>query len=118
VSIFSIVPSEAPRNVLLYDVTSNSVTLSWDPPSPRNQNGQITYYHVIIAVTEVQYLGKGGFIFSMGGNMIERYDVSEGRVQTIHLHPSYRYSISIAAATSAGIGNYSQMMEVTLLEDG
>ena len=101
------------------DVNSSTIRLSWEPPPPESQNGQLMYYHVIITETKVVNLENRTVSFLMGFNITSRYEISQGRVQLItELHPSYRYSFKISAATSAGIGVYSSSMNVTLMEGG
>ena len=76
-------------------------------------------YHVIIMETQILYLDNGTTITRIGNNFNRTYDVSEGRIQLVDmLHPSYNYTIRIAAATAAGIGPFSDFITVMTLEDG
>ena len=93
--------------------------MSWDRPSLEEQNGILTIYHVIIMETQILYLDNGTVITPMGMNFNRTYDVSEGRIQLVDmLHPSYNYTVRIAAATAAGIGPFSDPITVMTLEDG
>ena len=93
--------------------------LSWNPPSPEMQNGIIIMYHVIIMETEILNLDNGTVMSQMGMNRNRTYNVSEGRNQLIDmLHPSYNYTVRIAAATVVGIGPFSDPITVMTLEDG
>ena len=95
------------------------MTVSWESPPLDSHNGQLSYYNVLIAETEVVNLENGTIVVSKGMNSSRRYELSEGRTQLVTmLHPSYRYCIEVAAATNAGIGPYSPEMSVVMLEDG
>ena len=99
--------------------TSRSIMLSWDPPSLEEQNGILTMYHVIIMETQILYLDNGTVDTPMGNNFNRTYNVSEGRTQLVDmLHPSYNYTVRIAAATAAGIGPFSDSITMMTLEDG
>ena len=112
-------PTETPLNVTVRVETSRSITLLWERPSLEQQNGILTMYHVIIMETQILYLDNGTTITRMGNNFNRTYNVSEGRVQLVDtLHPSYNYTVRIAAATAAGIGPFSDPITVMTLEDG
>ena len=112
-------PTETPLNVSVDVETSRNITLSWERPSLEEQNGILTMYHVIIMETQILYLDNGTTITRMGNNFNRTYNVSEGRVQLVDtLHPSYNYTVRIAAATAAGIGPFSDPITVMTLEDG
>ena len=65
------------------------------------------------------YLDNGEVASTMGANLNITYNVTGDRVKLINiLHPSYNYTISVAAATNAGIGTFSVPLTVTMLEDG
>ena len=99
--------------------TSRSIMLSWDRPSLEEQNGILTIYHVIIMETQILYLDDGTVDSPMGNNFNRTYNVSEGRNQLVDmLHPSYNYTVMIAAATEPGIGPFSEPITVMTLEDG
>ena len=99
--------------------TSRSIMLSWDRPSLEEQNGILTMYHVIIMETQILYLDSGTLDSPMGNNFNRTYNVSEGRIQLVDmLHPSYNYTVMIAAATEPGIGPFSEPITVMTMEDG
>ena len=76
-------------------------------------------YHVIIMETQILYLDSGTLDSPMGNNFNRTYNVSEGRMQLVDLlHPSYNYTVMIAAATEPGIGPFSEPITVRTLEDG
>ena len=65
------------------------------------------------------YLDSGAVTSTTGANLSRTYSATGDRVKLINmLHPSYNYTVSIAAATSAGIGTLSVPLTVTMLEDG
>lgn len=93
--------------------------LSWDPPNAEQQNGRLVSYHVRIMETQIMYLDTGVVTSTMGVNLNRTYAVTEDRVKLINmLHPSYNYTVSIAAATSVGIGTFSNALTITMPEDG
>ena len=92
--------------------------MSWEPPLLKEQNGILIRYHVIVKETQILYLDFGT-VLQMGMNFNRTYNVSEGRTQLIDmLHPSYNYTVRIAAATVVGIGPFSDPITVMTLEDG
>ena len=114
-----LVPAAAPLNPLISNITSQSMRLSWNPPTIGEQNGILLLYHVIIVETPILYLDNGSLSSPMGMSFNRTYNVSEGLEQLIEmLHPSYNYTVRIAAATAAGIGPFSDPITVMTLEDG
>jgi len=112
-------PTQPPLNVSVSVQKSRNITLSWARPSLEEHNGILTVYHVIIMETQILYLDNGTTITRMGNNFNRTYNASEGRVQSVDtLHPSYNYTVRIAAATAAGIGPFSDPITVMTLEDG
>ena len=76
-------------------------------------------YHVSIMEIQILYSENGTTITEIGDNLNRTYNVSEGRTQLIDmLHPSYNYTVRIAAATVVGIGPFSDPITVMTLEDG
>ena len=93
--------------------------LSWEPPNIEQQNGQLINYHVVIIEIQIMYLDSGAVASAIGANLSRTYTVTGDRVKLINmLHPSYNYTVSIAAATSAGIGTFSVSLTVSMPEDG
>ena len=94
-------------------VSSHSIMLSWERPSPANENGQLIHYHVIIIETQIHYFDNGTEIIGMQRYLNQSYNISEGRTQLIEmLHPDYNYTVRIAAATGPGIGPFSNAITV------
>ena len=93
--------------------------LSWEPPNIEQQNGQLINYHVVIMEMQIIHLDTGVVTSTMGANLSRTYSVNGDREKLVNmLHPSYNYTVSIAAATSAGIGSFSVPFTVTMPEDG
>ena len=113
------VPTEAPRNVNVTVNSSRSIMLTWERPSPEEENGPLVRYHVIVIETQIHYTDDGVEITGMQGYMNITYNVSEGRAQLIDmLHPDYNYTVRIAAATEPGIGPFSDAITVRTDMDG
>ena len=112
-------PTEAPLNVSVLVQSSHSIILSWEPPSLEEQNGLLVQYHVIVMETQILYLDNGTVISQLGIIRNRTYNVSEGRTQLVDmLHPSYNYTVRIAATTVVGIGLFSDPITVMTPEDG
>ena len=113
------VPDEPPLNIILFADSSRYTTLSWEPPLLEEKNGLLVEYHAIVMETQILYLENGTVISQIGMNFNRTYNVSQGRTQLIDmLHPSYNYTVRIAAATVVGIGPFSDPITVMTLEDG
>ena len=93
--------------------------LTWERPSPEQENGLLIRYHVIIIETQIHYTDDGSEITGLQRNLNMTFDVSEGRSQLIDmLHPDYNYTFRIAAATEPGIGPFSDAITVRTEMDG
>ena len=107
--LYHTAPTEVPRNVSVIVNSSHSIILSWERPSPEQENGLLISYHVIIIETQIHYTDNGAEITGMQTYLNMTFDVSEGRSQLIDmLHPDYNYTFRIAAATEPGIGPFSE----------
>ena len=112
-------PTEAPRNVSMTIESSSSIMLTWERPSPEQENGLLIRYHVIIIETQIHYTDDGAEITGMQTYLNMTYNVSEGRSQLIDmLHPDYNYTVRIAAATGPGIGPFSDAITNRTYMDG
>ena len=102
-------PTEVPRNVSVIVNSSHSIMLTWERPSPEQENGLLIRYHVIIIETQIHYTDNGSEITGLQTYLNRTFNVSEGRSQLIGmLHPDYNYTFRIAAATGPGIGPFSE----------
>ena len=113
------VPTEAPTNVSVTVTSSRSIMLSWERPSPDQENGLLVRYHVIVIETQIHYTDDGVEITGMQRYLNRTYNFSEGRAQLIEsLHPDYNYTVRIAAATEPGIGPFNDAITVRTDMDG
>ena len=93
--------------------------LTWERPSPEQENGLLEPYHVIVIETQIHYTDDGAEFTGMQRYLNRTYNVSEGRTQLIEmLHPDYNYTVRIAAATELGIGPFSDPITVRAQMDG
>lgn len=117
-------------------VGETSLSLQWEEPPGCSWNGVIIGYMVRIATVAPshQRLHFGDFInpltnesavMSLGGQlgtqnlMLQReISVPGTRVNVGNLQPRTVYSITVAAATSEGIGPFSSSVIVSTLESG
>ena len=93
--------------------------LTWERPSPEQENGLLISYHVIIIETQIHYTDDGAEITGLQTYLNRTFNVSEGRSQLIDmLHPDYNYTVRIAAATRPGIGSFSKAITNRTYMDG
>lgn len=101
----SLVPGR-PERVEVFDVRATSFRTSWK--SPNKSNGRITTYNGNVRLLEVLYPIPPtgcGFLGDVESKFTEPNTVFEYRVDS--LLPYANYSIQVAAATSKGLGEYS-----------
>ena len=98
------VPSSYPQNFMATASNSHSVTFSWDPPPPDQQNGIITQYFINITIA------NSGETF--------QESTAERSLSINTLQPFTTYLCVIAASTSTGIGPYSMVVTLTTPQDG
>ena len=89
VSSFTHTEPGAPRNFRVLQRQQTSISLSWQPPAPEQQNGIITSYTVYITPDG----GSTYTIVTAGLNLV----VSS-------LLPNTRYHFTVAASNEAGLG--------------
>ena len=117
--VIYLVPTEAPKNVNAIVESSRSIILSWELPSPEEENGLLISYHVIVIETQIHYMDNGTEITGIQAYLNITYNVSEGRNQLIDdLHPDYKYTVRVAAATGVGIGPFSDPVTNRTYMDG
>ena len=98
--------------------SSHSIMLTWERPSPEEENGLLLIYHVIVIETQIHYFDNGTEITGMLTYLNRTYNVSEGAQLIDLLHPDYNYTVRIAAATEPGIGPFSNATTVRTVMDG
>ena len=91
------------RNLAITDVTSRSISLTWDPPTAASQNGIIRTYIINVAVQQSKEI-----IHLMSNSTQIKLEL---------LHPYYTYSFVISAVT-IGPGPPSSAYNVTTDEEG
>ncbi len=91
-------------NIVVDDMQSTSISLSWFAPPERDQNGIISVYYV-----------RYRSVFYSTEEVVNTTNTS---ITLLDLEEFEEYSIAIAAATDAGIGPYSVDMVVTTAEAG
>ena len=101
--ITSVAPSRPPTNVIGHANSSDTIHVSWVPPSFEYQNGMIQSYN--INVTEIE----------TGITIIHTSFTTSTTL--FALHPYYRYEILVSAVTVAA-GPYSEVIVVQTNPDG
>ena len=82
-------PFSPPSALLLTPLSPSTLSISWQPPAPEDQNGVIQFYTVKVIEEE---------------RMIERVENATNNTTVFSLdglHPYYHYTISVAAVTVA-----------------
>ena len=104
----------APRNVAVTMTTTNSLTLTWEPPVPAN--GEISQYSY--ECVQQGAIGEGGE--GNGERIVVSDDVmGKQRSETIsNLQPYTSYTCSVNATTGGGTGPPSQSVTTTTNQDG
>ena len=98
------VPSGPPQNFQSSEVSSRSITFTWDPPLFEDQNGVITGY--IINVTEIE-MEESFELFSDSESLTADF-----------VRPFSSYLFKIAGQTAVGTGTFSDPITIMTLEDG
>ena len=103
--VFISVPTSPPLNPAGVADTSRSLSLSWNPPPPGDQNGMLRHY--IVNITEVET-----------GRIIQH--TTRGPMTSLQvplLHPYYTYQWRVSAYT-VGEGPYTNVSTLRTPEDG
>lgn len=102
---FYVAPSGVPVGIQATPEDSRTLTLDWNPPPEEFHNGIITQYTVNVSVTET-------------GQRFHLIVDGETSVVLNGLHPYYVYNYIIAAATSVGLGPFTERNSVRMPQDG
>lgn len=79
----------------------------------------ITHYDVMITETQILYLEDGTIMSPRTMSINFTYNATESRTQIFDmLHPSYNYTVTMAAVTNIGKSPYSEPITVTMLMAG
>ena len=100
-----LVPSGPPTNFNVSSLNSSSIFLSWSPPLPENQNGDITGY--VINVTNLDNETVHQF---RAGNVLD--------LAVTNLEPFTLYESEVFASTAVGVGQAPAIALVQTDEDG
>jgi hypothetical protein len=100
---YFIVPSGQPSNVVVKAITSNSLSVVWDPPPLENQNGEIRGYMVLYGVAD-----STGVSWNLTTN--------ETSVELSGLMIFTSYMVRVRAFTDVGFGPYSDEVVNKTLE--
>ena len=101
--LYTSAPSAPAQNVSVDNTTSESITLSWEPPVDEQQNGIIINYVVRVAVE---------------GGTATYFNSTTTYIVIASLRPYTTYEYSIAAETSAGMGPFSSINTIRTDEAG
>lgn len=100
-------PSGPPRNVQCTASGSRTAEIMWSPPAYQDQNGPIVYY--LIKLADQWY----------STDIIEINTTVSIQFTTVtNLEEYAQYSCQVAAATTHGVGPYSDAIFFTTFEDG
>ena len=94
VTLCTLAPGAYPTNISSSNVSDNSFTISWSPPSESDWNGIIDYY--VVNVTQTDNISE-----TMTNETSSTYFTVSG------LHPFYNYTYQVAAHTVA-LGPFSK----------
>ena len=96
-------PSSPPTNLTVAEFTSDSISLSWNPPPFEERNGLIRQYFLAVTRNDTR------MVFQQTSN------ATATTVQS--LHPFSTYIIAVAAET-VDVGPFTEGVVVRLPEDG
>ena len=92
--VLFVAPSGAPRDVLVIPRGKDTIRVSWSIPSPKDCNGKITKYEIVV-------YEQGGITQTyLGGEKTLSKDISG-------LKANQRFYIGVRAYTKVGPGPYS-----------
>ena len=97
-------PNGCPLHFLVKQVLSRSMTLSWEPPLERDRNGVISGFKINLIESP--------------SNNITALDVENTTITIEEVKPFTLYYAEVAAYTLAGIGPYTERINVLTEEDG
>ncbi|KAK2494395.1 hypothetical protein MC885_015796 [Smutsia gigantea] len=88
------VPTAAPRNVAVHSATATQLDVTWEPPPPENQNGDIQGYKIYFWEAERRNLTE----------RVKTLFLAENGVKLKNLTGYTAYVVSVAAFNAAGDG--------------
>ena len=96
--LLSIVPSSPPQNVMAADVDPASLSVTWQSPPLRDQNGPLLGYFISYHRTD-DVLNSGSM------SVIGTESIISG------LDPYVSYSVQVAARNDRGLGTFSSIID-------
>ena len=103
-------PEAPPRNVTITVLSSTSVQLSWEPPIPTAHNGILRTYRILIVNNNNNNNNNDNSAILVDSS-VTTHNIS-------NLTPFTNYSFQVRAENNAGVGPYSEAVNVTTLQDG
>ena len=100
-------PIAPPQNVTVVVINSTSISVSWNPPPLRDQNGDIIGYQLMI----INHNRSNSSISVVNVSNVTTY-------VAINLQEFEVYSFEIAAITTIGLGTFSVAITDQTFEDG
>ena len=92
-------PSAPPNDIISDEITSETLALHWSKPPCRTRNGEIVRYEYEFVLT------NGAYTISSGETVSKELTFED-------LIPFTTYSFRVAAFTSAGRGNWSDLVSI------
>ena len=96
------VPSAAPSQVSVSQVTLSTIIVQWEDVECIHRNGNITGYSVLVVASSVMDM-----VINVG-------NVKQATILLSELTPFTEYTISVAAVNTAGMGVYSNGTTITI----
>ena len=102
--LYTSAPLAPPTALIVTNVTSRSVSLSWEPPQVDLHNGVIRHYQIMVSETDT------------GITSIHRTTANTAFILGM-LHPYYSYVFRVQAVTVTA-GPFSSPITTVTLQDG
>lgn len=108
---FPIAPAGPPQDLKIIVTSSTGLMVSWEPPAPEDQNGEIVGYSVTVETEEQDRVSRSTQTHFIAGGGSSNFSL-EG------LHPFTNYTITVSASTQVGEGPPTPPQTVQTPEDG
>ena len=97
-------PNRSPGYLKIISLTTVSASITWKPLPNFFLNGKLTKYSLTLKEADT--------------NKLTSYSTDEEKIECVGLRPFTKYSVQVAACTSAGCGRMSQELFFTTAEEG